>query len=121
LARFTPQRHVVLPADVVERAVRAAHEGAGVRIVCTAKPKGGKDALEAGKDGGLVVRVRAAPVDGAANAAVIAVVADALGVAKSTVTLVRGQTARHKELHVAGLGVDDVKARLVAAGSQARG
>ena len=45
---------------------------------------------------GLRVRVTAAPVDGEANRAVIALLAEAFGVAPSRVTLVRGATSRDK-------------------------
>ena len=55
-----------------------------------------------------MVRVTAPPDDGKANAAVCRVVADALGVPKSSVTVVRGHTARAKTLEVAGLSEAEV-------------
>jgi uncharacterized protein len=64
-------------------------------------------------DGALVVRVAAAPVDGAANAAVVAVVADALGVRPAAVTLVRGERSRDKIVRIAGLGLAEARARLM--------
>ncbi len=51
----------------------------------------------------LKVRVRAAPVDGKANAALIALMAKALDVPKSRITLVAGDTARLKTLEVEGV------------------
>jgi len=63
-------------------------------------------------DGALGVRVTAAPVDGAANAAVGALLAEALGVRASAVEIVRGATGRDKYVRVAGLTVDDVIRRL---------
>jgi len=51
----------------------------------------------------LKVRVRAAPIDGKANAALIACLAKALDVPKSRITLVGGETARLKTLDVEGL------------------
>lgn len=50
----------------------------------------------------LAVRVRAAPQNGEANAAVEAVLAKALGVAKSSVSVVRGQTDRRKVVRIVG-------------------
>ena len=50
------------------------------------------------------MRVRAAPEDGAANAAVAAVLAKILGVAKSAVSLAAGHTARLKTFDIAGEG-----------------
>ncbi|WP_084215320.1 DUF167 domain-containing protein [Sphingomonas sp. Ant20] len=50
----------------------------------------------------MAARLAAAPVDGAANAALIALVAKSFGVPKRAVTIVAGETARLKRLHVAG-------------------
>jgi uncharacterized protein YggU (UPF0235/DUF167 family) len=44
----------------------------------------------------------AAPVDGAANAALVALVAKRFGVPRRAVTLIAGDTARVKRLHIAG-------------------
>lgn len=46
--------------------------------------------------------MNAPPIDGAANAAVIALVAKSFGVPKRAVTIVSGDTAREKRVHVAG-------------------
>ena len=51
-------------------------------------------------DGALRVRLHAPPVDGKANQALIAWVADTLGIAKSHVSLVRGQTSKRKQLQI---------------------
>lgn len=51
-------------------------------------------------DGGVQVKVRAKPQDGAANTAVEALVAKALGIPKSRCTLLRGATSREKVLAV---------------------
>ena len=50
----------------------------------------------------LKIRLAAPPVDGKANAALIAFVADRLGLAKSAVSLKSGQTSRRKALEVIG-------------------
>lgn len=55
----------------------------------------------------LKVRVSAAPADGAANAAVIAVIAKALRLPKSAVRIAAGDTARIKRLEIDGAGPDD--------------
>lgn len=47
-------------------------------------------------DGRIIAKVRAKPQDGAANAAVIALLAAALGCAPSCITLLRGATSREK-------------------------
>jgi uncharacterized protein YggU (UPF0235/DUF167 family) len=64
--------------------------------------------------GGVIsVRVTSPPDDGKANAAVCRVVADALGVPKSAVAVVRGHAARVKMLEVVGL-TDEEVGRLLA-------
>ena len=49
----------------------------------------------------LEVRVREAPSDGAANEAVIRLLADHLGITRSEVEIISGQSSRHKRLTVA--------------------
>lgn len=79
-------------------------------------PKGGRDALDgvvALADGRLVLqaRVRAAPDKGAANAALEALLAKAVGVPRSAVSLITGHTARLKGLRIDG-EVSDLIERL---------
>ena len=64
----------------------------------------------------LKIRLAAPPVDGKANEALIAFVAKTLGVPKSRVELVSGQTSRAKRVRVAGVAPADASARLVQAG-----
>jgi uncharacterized protein (TIGR00251 family) len=52
----------------------------------------------------LAVRLNAPPVDGAANKALIAFLAEALGMRKADVTIRSGETSRVKMLHLAGDG-----------------
>jgi uncharacterized protein YggU (UPF0235/DUF167 family) len=70
-------------------------------------PKGGKDEIDriaTLADGSVVlkVRVRAAPTEGEANAALCRLLAKSLGVPPRDVTLVAGATARIKRLTIAG-------------------
>lgn len=60
----------------------------------------------------LKVRVRAQPVEGQANAALIALVARALGVPRRDVTLARGGQSRLKMIEVAGLDDENLRSRL---------
>jgi uncharacterized protein len=51
----------------------------------------------------LRVSVTSPPVDGAANAAVLATLADAFGVSRRDVVIVRGVTGRRKTVRIAGV------------------
>jgi uncharacterized protein len=60
----------------------------------------------------LKVRVRARPVEGEANTALVKLMAKALGVPKSSITIQRGGQSRTKMIEVADLSDDDLKSRL---------
>lgn len=74
----------------------------GIRIAVRVTPRGGRDALTAGTEEHFAARLSAPPVDGAANAALVPLVAKHFGVPKRAVTIVAGETARLKRLHIAG-------------------
>lgn len=79
----------------------------GVVVAVRLTPRGGRDALDGVAtlaDGQVVLkaRVRAAPTEGEANAALVALLAEAAGVPKSSVGLIAGQTARIKRLAITG-------------------
>ena len=60
----------------------------------------------------LKVRVRARPVEGEANAALVKLLAKTLGMPKSAVALERGGQSRTKMISLAGLTTDDLRLRL---------
>lgn len=76
-----------------------------MRITVRVKPGGSRTQVGgAYGDGQLVVRTTAPAVDGRANAAVIAAVAEAFGLAPARVSIIQGHTARSKVLD---LDIDD--------------
>ncbi len=60
----------------------------------------------------LKVRVRARPVEGEANDALIKLLARALGAPKSALAIQRGGQSRTKMIEVAGLSNDEMRSRL---------
>ncbi len=58
----------------------------------------------------------APPVDGAANAALMALLAERLGIPKRAVTLLRGETAREKVVAIEGVSVETLRQRLASDG-----
>ena len=79
---------------------RAVDDGLAIAVRVT--PRGGRDALAAGTSENFAARLAAAPVDGAANAALVALIAKTFGVPKRAVTIIAGETAPLKRLHIAG-------------------
>lgn len=76
------------------------------------QPRASRAGITGFRDDVLSVRVSAPPVDGAANAAVTALLAEALGVARATVRVVQGEHARHKVVRISGLTDAQARARL---------
>jgi uncharacterized protein YggU (UPF0235/DUF167 family) len=82
------------------------------RFIVRLTPRGGADRVDGvGDDGVLRVRVAAAPVDGAANRALIRLLAGELGVAAGRVSIVSGVGARRKTIVVESLGREAILAR----------
>ena len=81
----------------------------GVTLTVHLTPKGGRDAIDgietmSDNRAVLKIRVRAAPSEGEANAALIKLIARAVGVPPRDVSLVAGATARIKRLNISGDG-----------------
>lgn len=80
------------------------------------QPGAKRDEVQGVAEGALRVKVRAPPVEGAANEAVRRLLAkEVLGIAPSRVVLARGESSRDKEFEVRGLSVDEVRAAVEAA------
>jgi uncharacterized protein YggU (UPF0235/DUF167 family) len=82
---------------------RLRGRGDGLSFQVRLTPRGGRDAVEgwvAGSDGTVLLKARVAaiPEDGKANAALIALLAKTLCVAKSTIRVASGETARVKTI-----------------------
>jgi len=76
-------------------------------------PRAGRSECAGLRDGVLVVRLAAAPVDGAANDELIALIARTLRVPRRDITIVSGKHSRTKRVRVAGMDREQVLARLV--------
>lgn len=74
----------------------------GIDIAVRVTPRGGRDLLVAGTPDRFAARLAAAPVEGAANAALIGLVAKAFGIPRRDVALIAGETSRLKRLRLTG-------------------
>lgn len=80
-----------------------------IRVV----PRASRDELSGfDETGRLKVRLTAPPVEGAANRSLIKLIAKRLGVARSAVAVVRGETSRNKLVEIDGLSDDAVRSAL---------
>ena len=77
-------------------------------------PRAGRSEVAGERGGALWVKLAAPPVEGAANDALVALLARRLDVPKCALRLMAGATGRRKRVRVAGLGPEEVTTRLVA-------
>lgn len=83
-----------------------------VRFAVHLTPRGGTDRVDGvSEDGALQARVAAPAVGGAANNSLVRLLADDLGISKSSVRLVAGATGRHKLVVIDGVAPDEVARR----------
>lgn len=79
------------------------------RLKVRVTPRASKNEIVGWRDGVLIVRTTAPPIEGAANKACIELVAKMLGVKRSQVSLVHGDKSRDKTFEIADLSDDDLK------------
>jgi uncharacterized protein (TIGR00251 family) len=86
--------------------------GESCTIKVRVQPKSSRNQVGGFQDGTLRVRVTAAPTEGQANAAVIALLAKTLGVSKSRLGIIRGYSSRDKVVSVDTLTDQEVRRKL---------
>ncbi len=84
----------------------------GVRLTLHVQPRASRTGLAGLHGDAIKIRLAAPPVDGAANAELVRFLAELLGVARSAVEIVSGETGRRKVVRVQGVTVADAGARL---------
>ena len=82
------------------------------RITIKVRPRASKDALEGWKDGELVVRLAAPPVDGAANSALLKLLSKKARLPRSRIRIVTGERGRNKVVEFEGVSLEELKERL---------
>lgn len=94
-----------MPLEIVE-----TNEGVtfSIRVV----PRASKSEIVGEHDGALKVRISSPPVDGTANEDVVRILAKAVGVAKSDVAIISGQTAKTKRIRITGVTAAQLQSRL---------
>ena len=75
-------------------------------------PSAARSAIAGYKDGVLQVKIAAPPVKGKANRELVILLSRVLGVSKSAISIVKGQTSRHKAVIIEGLSEKEIIDRL---------
>lgn len=88
-------------------------EGARLIVPVRVTPRARRNAL-AIEDGTLRVWLTAPPVEGAANAALLALLAERLRLPRRAVTLLRGETAREKVVAIDGITAGELAQRIAS-------
>jgi uncharacterized protein (TIGR00251 family) len=92
--------------------VRETAGGASLRV--RVSPRAPRDEAAGEREGALLVRLTAPPVDGAANAALLRFLARRLALPPSALTIAQGTKGRDKVVLVSGLAPGEVRARLLS-------
>ncbi len=101
--RWTPEAPLHgAPVIITER------DGA-VRFAVRVQPRASRSAVDGVHGDVLKVRLTAPPVEGAANEALVALLADELGVSRRAITIVAGASSRSKIVEVQGIGREAIE------------
>jgi hypothetical protein len=90
--------------------VKSHPDGATIEVKAT--PRASANALIGERDGRLVVKLTAPPLEGKANRELTKLLGKALGVAPSTIEILKGQSSRDKVVLVHGLTPEAAKERI---------
>jgi uncharacterized protein (TIGR00251 family) len=88
----------------------------GVTFAVKVQPRARKNAITGEVGDALKLALTAPPVEGRANEACLAFLAEILDVPRSSITIAAGQSSRNKVIRVCGLTAAQVEERLRAAG-----
>jgi uncharacterized protein (TIGR00251 family) len=84
----------------------------GVVIAVRVIPRASRSGVAGTRDNALLVRLTSPPVEGAANAELIEILADTLEVPRRSVTIVSGTTSKQKRVRIAGIDAAHAASRL---------
>lgn len=89
--------------------MKIEESSSGVRFRVRAQPRASKTEVAGPHGDSIRIRLAAPPVDGEANEELVRFLAKLLGVARSAVSIVSGETGRDKLVEVSGARVADVR------------
>ncbi len=84
----------------------------GVILTIRVVPRAGRAGPAGTRGGAILIRLNAPPVDGAANAELVELLADLLDVPRRNITIVAGERSRQKRVRVTGVDADVINSKL---------
>ncbi len=75
----------------------------GLRLEIKVQPRSSKNQIVGEQEGALKIKLTAPPVDGEANQALINFLSTCLKIPKKDITLLKGESSRHKLLEIQGI------------------
>ena len=86
----------------------STYKNQGIRLALRVSPNAGRNEISGYKEGVLQVKVAAAPVKGKANKALTDLLAERLGIRKSAITIIKGETSRNKVVLINGISSENL-------------
>jgi hypothetical protein len=86
----------------------------GISFALHVQPRASRNGITGIQDGAVRIRLTSPPVDGAANEQCINLLAVLLRVRRRDITIVSGETSRHKTVRVAGITADQLREMIAA-------
>lgn len=80
----------------------------GIRLALKVTPNARRNEITGYKDGVIQIKVAAPPEKGKANKALIDLVAETLGIRKSSITIIKGETSRNKVVLIKGISSENI-------------
>lgn len=81
----------------------------GVRLHLFIQPKASKNVVVGAHNGEIKIKITSPPVDGEANAGLIEFLSKLFKIPKRDITLVKGETNRHKVVELAGVSMTQAR------------
>jgi uncharacterized protein (TIGR00251 family) len=90
----------------------ANKDGESIRLAVKVTPNAGRNEITSFKEGVLQVRIAAPPEKGKANKELTDFLSEVLGVKKSSILIIKGQTSRNKVIIIEGMSGEEVLKRI---------
>lgn len=87
-------------------------DGEGVRLTVKVQPRSNRNQVVGVEGDALKIKITAPPVEGEANRALLEFLAEKLGVAKSRLRILNGESGRRKVIFIGGVGPAEVEKKL---------